>query len=242
MSEDLTVYMHILSPFSTMAVSFINHLGLPFTERSINLATGEHQREWYLKINPEGRIPAIQHGDVTMGDSLKICKYLVEVNELENPIYPYKDSKACEEIEAKLKYVDDMEAKTRFLLRDGYFNPLFFGGVGISQEEFLQKQKDVQDVYQNLEDMLAESETKFFCGDDNATLVDFYYFNIIYHAVDKDLISLDDFPLLHKWFQEVSQIESIRAIRARTTRLMRLVHIYGNYIKPVIDCVLCKRR
>ena len=37
----------------------LEELGLPYTVRSIALPKNEQKEEWFLKINPNGRIPAI---------------------------------------------------------------------------------------------------------------------------------------------------------------------------------------
>ena len=35
----------------------LEEMGLPYSYRHIKLADGEHKQDWYLALNPNGRIP-----------------------------------------------------------------------------------------------------------------------------------------------------------------------------------------
>ncbi len=59
----------------------LEEFGLPYTYRHLKLSEGEQKQEWYLKINPNGRIPAIvdhDHGDFAVFESGAILLYLAE--------------------------------------------------------------------------------------------------------------------------------------------------------------------
>jgi GSH-dependent disulfide-bond oxidoreductase len=59
----------------------LEELGLPYTVRSLSLGKLEQKEEWFLKINPNGRIPAIiDHGndDFAVFESGAILIYLAE--------------------------------------------------------------------------------------------------------------------------------------------------------------------
>jgi GSH-dependent disulfide-bond oxidoreductase len=59
----------------------LEELGLPYTVRPISLGTLEQKEEWFLKINPNGRIPAIidhANGDFAVFESGAILIYLAE--------------------------------------------------------------------------------------------------------------------------------------------------------------------
>jgi GSH-dependent disulfide-bond oxidoreductase len=59
----------------------LEELELPYTVRSIALPKNEQKEEWFLKINPNGRIPAIiDHGndDFAVFESGAILMYLAE--------------------------------------------------------------------------------------------------------------------------------------------------------------------
>jgi glutathione S-transferase len=59
----------------------LEELQLPYKVRSVNLAKGEQKEEWFLKINPNGRIPAIidhDNGGLAVFESGAILVYLAE--------------------------------------------------------------------------------------------------------------------------------------------------------------------
>ena len=54
----------------------LEELGLAYENIKTNFATGETRTPDFLKINPNGHIPALQDGDVTLWESLAINLYL----------------------------------------------------------------------------------------------------------------------------------------------------------------------
>jgi len=59
----------------------LEELALPYTVRPIALSKLEQKEEWFLKINPNGRIPAIidhDNGDLAVFESGAILIYLAE--------------------------------------------------------------------------------------------------------------------------------------------------------------------
>ncbi len=59
----------------------LEELGLPYTVRPISLSKLEQKEEWFLEINPNGRIPAIidhDNGDFQVFESGAILIYLAE--------------------------------------------------------------------------------------------------------------------------------------------------------------------
>jgi GST-like protein len=59
----------------------LEELGLPYEVRPVRLSHGEQKEPWFLKINPNGRIPAIidkDEGDFAVFESGAILIYLAE--------------------------------------------------------------------------------------------------------------------------------------------------------------------
>ena len=61
--------------------------GLEFDYRAIHLLKAEHRSPEYLKINPQGEVPALQDGELVISQSLPILEYLDEKYP-QNRIYP----------------------------------------------------------------------------------------------------------------------------------------------------------
>jgi glutathione S-transferase len=59
----------------------LEELALPYTVNRIDLGKGEQKQEWYLRLNPNGRIPTIvdhDAGDFSVFESGAILVYLAE--------------------------------------------------------------------------------------------------------------------------------------------------------------------
>jgi len=70
-------YHNHLSPFSRAVHMTLLALGIPFEIHEIDLFNGEQKSEAYLKINPQGKVPAIKVGDFCMSESRVIATFLV---------------------------------------------------------------------------------------------------------------------------------------------------------------------
>jgi len=71
----LTVYGVPLSPFVRKVRLCLRQKGLEYQLETVMPFTPP---QWYLAINPLGRIPALKDGDCTLADSSVICQYLEE--------------------------------------------------------------------------------------------------------------------------------------------------------------------
>ena len=56
----------------------LEEMGLPYEVRVIDFATNEQKSDWYLKINPNGRIPSLVDDDYALFESGAILIYLAE--------------------------------------------------------------------------------------------------------------------------------------------------------------------
>jgi glutathione S-transferase len=60
--------------------------GIPFTPRQLNPAKFEHNEPWFVKLNPNGQVPALDHDGKVITESTVICEYLEDV--FTDPQYP----------------------------------------------------------------------------------------------------------------------------------------------------------
>lgn len=56
----------------------LRELGAPYSELEVNLRKGEQRNPDFLKINPNGKVPVLTDGDVTIWESAAILTYLAE--------------------------------------------------------------------------------------------------------------------------------------------------------------------
>ena len=70
-------YYHA-TPNSTKVALLLEELKLPYEIATVDIFKGEQHQPEFLKINPNGKVPAIVDGDVTIFDSHAILLYLAE--------------------------------------------------------------------------------------------------------------------------------------------------------------------
>jgi glutathione S-transferase len=56
----------------------LEEIGAPYQLERLNLQAGDQKRPAYLKINPNGTVPAIVDGDLVLFESAAICQYLAD--------------------------------------------------------------------------------------------------------------------------------------------------------------------
>ena len=66
------------SPNPTKVALFLEEAGLPYEAIPVDTRRGDQFKPAYLAINPNGKVPAIVDGDVTVFDSNAILLYLAE--------------------------------------------------------------------------------------------------------------------------------------------------------------------
>lgn len=57
---------------------YLEEIGVPYEFVLLDMGAGEHRQEAYRKLNPMGKVPAIQDGDFTLWESGAILLYLAE--------------------------------------------------------------------------------------------------------------------------------------------------------------------
>lgn len=56
----------------------LEELGLEYAYRHVDLGRGEGQSEAFLARHPDGKVPALEDGELTLFESAAICRYLTE--------------------------------------------------------------------------------------------------------------------------------------------------------------------
>ena len=82
----LTIYGSDLSGPAIKVRLVASFLGIDYKWHVVNLREGEQKQEWFLKINPVGKVPAIDDNGFHLFESNACCKYLADKHH--SPIYP----------------------------------------------------------------------------------------------------------------------------------------------------------
>lgn len=82
----MRLYMHPVSTTSRPVRLFAAENGIALQEQVVDLFTGEHYQEKFLRINPNRLVPVLEDGDFRLTESSSILKYLAE--KTGSPAYP----------------------------------------------------------------------------------------------------------------------------------------------------------
>ena len=74
----MKLYMHPVSNTSRPVRMFIADNNLPVEEEVVDLMTGAHHQEPYISLNPNRQVPTLVDGDLVLGESSAILKYLAD--------------------------------------------------------------------------------------------------------------------------------------------------------------------
>ncbi|TCD61228.1 Glutathione S-transferase 2 [Steccherinum ochraceum] len=88
--KQFTLYAHAQGPNPWKIVFLLNELGLSYEAKYLQFDIGEHKAPEYLKINPNGRVPAIidhKNNDFIVWESGAILLYLVEKYDTEKKYF-----------------------------------------------------------------------------------------------------------------------------------------------------------
>ncbi|MEY4578862.1 MAG: hypothetical protein RL701_3565 [Pseudomonadota bacterium] len=74
----MKLYTFPLSSNARRARLVVKHLELPVEEEFVDLAKGAHRQPEYLALNPNGKVPTLVDGDLTLWECYAIMIYLSE--------------------------------------------------------------------------------------------------------------------------------------------------------------------
>jgi glutathione S-transferase len=128
-----TLYNAPQSTCSQRVRFVLNAKGLPFDELKLNLLEGDQLKPDYLKLNPNGVVPTLDHDGAIVIDSTVITEYLDEV-EPDDSFTP-EDPVARARMRALMHFIDEMPAAS---VRVPTFNLAFLPSFQkMSREDFV---------------------------------------------------------------------------------------------------------
>jgi glutathione S-transferase len=98
----------------------LEEMGLPYTLRHLKFAEKEQKQEWYLEINPNGRIPSIvdrDNGDFAVFESGAILVYLAEKSGRFLPTEPRARSRVLQWLMFQMSGVGPMMGQANVFFR-----------------------------------------------------------------------------------------------------------------------------
>src|SRR5690348_7713099 len=201
----ITLYMHPVSNTSRPVRLLIAENKLPVNEVIVDLMTGEHLKEPYTKLNPNGLVPTLVDDDFVLTESSSILKYLADKFDL--AAYP-KDLKQRARVNEMMDWFN-----TQFYRDFGYglVYPQMLPGMrrrsDEAQAEVIERgQAGAKKWLRVLDDHWLGPDKPYLCGD-QPTIAD--YFGSAIATLGEGIgCGLADYPNVRRWLGNMKKLKS----------------------------------
>jgi len=202
-SNKVTLYGSAASTVTRPVLQLIAEQKLDVAFSEVNMMQGAHKKPEYLKINPQGKVPALVDGDFVLTESAAILRYLAEKYNATN-VYP-ADLKKKARVNEALDWVN-----TELYVAWGYdfIYPQAFG----SGKDITLGKKIARTKLQYLNDVILNKGNKYICGDE-ITIADYQAYAVVTIG---DLVRQDFSPLKNvtAWLARMEALSSTASIYA----------------------------
>lgn len=211
--EPVIVFVDPLSQPARSIHATCKILKIPFKFHQISIHKGENKQAPFKDVNPTHTIPGIQHGELKIGESTAILRYLGTLKNDEK-FYPRHDLMKNIEIE---KFFDFYHKTFRCVYR------IVFGNLfapEFNMQEFFDKESDLKQGLQALKEFETRyiySEGKFIMGDE-ITVCDILagseVISLNMVEIDVDLGLEKNFPGIWNWLMNFKQLEEFKEVHS----------------------------
>jgi glutathione S-transferase len=177
---------------------FLSILGIEYTKISVNPITGENRTSEFLAMNPNGLLPVLIDGPVTIYDSVAILSYLAKTHADDNwfPGEPIQFSKV-------VRWLAFEQSEGRYGLARARAislkNPTSLAHTGTLKESQTIGKLALATLNKQL------SETTWLAGSKQATICDIACYP--YTAMSSDGgLSLQPYPAVKRWIEDIESL------------------------------------
>ena len=193
----LTIYGSDLSAPAIKVRLTASFLGLNYKWQLVNLRAGEQKQEWFLKINPAGKVPAIDDDGFHLFESNAICRYLCDKHN--SALYP-KDVKKRAAIEQWIDYASfHIGANFMPVVYNRLFAPL--RGMPVNEKAITDGLEFLKQYFPVIEKQLTQHQ---YIVSQEASLADIILLALLVPA-QKAKIDLSVYPKLDAWRSDLKK-------------------------------------
>jgi glutathione S-transferase/GST-like protein len=174
----------------------LEEMGLPYDVRLIDFATNEQKAEWYVKINPNGRIPAIVDDGFAVFESGAIMLYLAEKTGLLMPTDAKSKSRVIQWLMFQMGGVGPMMGQANVFYR--YFPEKI-------QPAIDRYQREVRRLLEVMDGHLANSE--YLAGD--YSIADIANWSWV-HSYEWSGVTIEGLDHLDRWIKRVGERPAVQ--------------------------------
>ncbi|GAD95566.1 hypothetical protein PVAR5_4212 [Paecilomyces variotii No. 5] len=200
-SSNITLYSWP-TPNGIKASITLEELGLPYKVEPIDIGTNIQKEEWFLKINPNGRIPAIKDSEQRVFESGAIMLYLVD---------KYDKEKKISYAPGTPEYI---EMLGWLMFQMGGVGPMqgqanhFRVFAGVRSDYGIKRYTDeTKRLYSVLESRLKEST---YLAGSKYTIADIANYSWVRSGPTILEFDLSEWPALKKWKEEIDQRDAVK--------------------------------
>jgi GSH-dependent disulfide-bond oxidoreductase len=191
------------TPNGWKASIMLEEIGLPYTVKPIRLEMLEQKQDWYLKLNPNGRIPTIvdhDEGSFAVFESGAILIYLAEKTGQLMPQDRKGRSAVIQWVMFQMGGIGPMQGQANVFYR---YAP---EKIPYAIDRY---QKETKRLYTVLDKRLADRE--YLCGDYSIADIATWPWVSLHGWAGVDI---DDLPRLQRWIGEVGTRPAVEKGRA----------------------------
>ena len=177
----------------------LEEMGLPYEVRVIDFATNEQKADWYVKLNPNGRIPTLTDDGFALFESGAILIYLAEKSGQFLPRDPQSRSRVLQWLMFQMSAVGPMMGQANVFLR--YFPEKI-------QPAIDRYQREVMRLFGVLDRQLAAHE--YIVGD--YSIADMALWPWV-SGYEWSGVSVAEFSHLQRWLAKVAERPAVQAGR-----------------------------
>ena len=192
--SSLKLYRHPLSGHAHRAELFLSLLGLDAEIIDVDLMTGEHKQEAFLKKNIFGQVPVLEDGEITIADSNAILVYLANQYDQEHSWLPIEPAKAAE--------VQRFLSVAAGPIAQGPATARLINLFGAKLDHV----KAIETAHNVLSTLDEHLDGRDWLAADHPTIADISNYAYIAHAPEGD-VSLQHYPNIRAWLQRVEALQ-----------------------------------
>jgi GSH-dependent disulfide-bond oxidoreductase len=182
----------------------LEELGLAYTVHQLSLSQQEQKQDWYLKLNPNGRIPTIVdrgNDDFAVFESGAILVYLAEQTGRLMPADAKGRSRVIQWLMFQMAGIGPMMGQANVFLR---YAP---EKIPYAIERY---QREVRRLFEILEKQLG---THDYVAGDAYSIADIAHWAWI-HGYEWSGVNIDGLPNLARWIDRIAQRPAVKRGRA----------------------------
>ncbi|KAK6456714.1 glutathione S-transferase [Scheffersomyces xylosifermentans] len=181
-------------------------LGLKYDYQKINFSTNEQKEDWYLKLNPNGRIPTLVDSStgVTIGQTAAILQYLTDTYDKDHKFsYKFGTKEYYKQLEYLIFSVAEQGPITGQL---GHFT---FAAPEKIPYAINRYSTDVKRILGVFELILSRNKEGLFLVGNHISIVDI---SVLGWANNLARVNIDvnEFSLFSKWLESIKAIPEVQ--------------------------------